>query len=301
MSIPLVLVTGFLGAGKTTLLNNLLALPGIAGRKVALLVNEFGEVGIDGGLLRDSSPDTRPIVELNRGSIFCTCIKNDLAAALGSIRDEIQPELVLAEATGLAQTADLLSAVEDPLLRSAFSVRTNICVVDAVNYFKVLPFLKVASGQVVAADGVMINKCNQVSGPEIDKLRIVVGELNPGAPMCISRDGTLEETFFTSLGHTPKPAPLSDLPPLGAFSVTIRPTGPLDWGKFVETANYYGQGILRLKGHVDFGSGLELVERTGEKLSVGPALAGNKGAALVVICWKLNKPEVEDAFARCMV
>ncbi len=301
MNIPLVLVTGFLGAGKTTLLNNLLALPTVTGRKIALLVNEFGEVGIDGDLLRGAAPAETPIVELNKGSIFCTCIKGDLAAALQRIRDEIKPELVLAEATGLAPTSDLLSAVEDPLLRSAFTVRSNICVVDAVNYFKVLPFLKVAAGQVAAADGVVINKIDQVSSEEVDKLRMVVGEINPDAPVYLSNDGALDEKFFSSLGHTPKPAPPAELPPLGAFSVTIRPSGPLDRAKFVETVNHYGQGILRLKGHADFGSGLELVERTGEKLSIGPALPENKGSTLVVICWKLNKPEVEDAFAGCAV
>ena len=299
MSIPVLLVTGFLGAGKTTLLNNLLSIDGITGKRVALLINEFGEVGLDGDRLRGSVPDDEAIVELNKGSIFCSCIKTDLAEALGRIRDRLSPDLVIAEATGLAVSTDLLAAVEDASLRSSFSVQANICVVDALNYFKVLPFLKVAAGQVAAADGVVLNKTSLVSKSELEKLDSVISELNPDAPLYLSESGTVDAGFVGSLSHTPRLSSPADMPPLGAFNITLRNPGAMDWGRFVETVNNFGHGILRLKGHIDFGSGLELVERTGDKLTKGPAPEGCSSSSLVVICWRLDKQETTEAFNAC--
>ncbi|MCE5273144.1 GTP-binding protein, partial [bacterium] len=75
--IPIILLTGYLGAGKTTLLNHLLSRPEIRERNVALIINEFGELGVDGRLVEAG---TRPVYELNKGSLFCVCIKTDFLA-----------------------------------------------------------------------------------------------------------------------------------------------------------------------------------------------------------------------------
>ncbi|MFZ5828630.1 MAG: GTP-binding protein, partial [Planctomycetota bacterium] len=98
------LLTGCLGAGKTSALNHLLREPALAGRRVALLVNEFGELGIDGKLVEAEGV---PLYELNRGSLFCACIRHDAVAALKAIALKVDPELLLVEATGLADPADL--------------------------------------------------------------------------------------------------------------------------------------------------------------------------------------------------
>ena len=93
------LLTGYLGAGKTTMLNNLLGAEMFKGKRVALVINEFGQLGIDGALVR---PGEWTKFELNKGSLFCACIKVDTVKVSG-IAFDIKPDVVIIEATGLAK------------------------------------------------------------------------------------------------------------------------------------------------------------------------------------------------------
>ena len=110
--IPTILLTGFLGAGKTTLLNRLIAHYG--SRRLAVLVNEFGQAGIDGQLLRQGDYQ---LVQLNRGSLFCICVRTDFIAEVERIARQLEPELLLIEATGLADTSEMEKMLALPTLR----------------------------------------------------------------------------------------------------------------------------------------------------------------------------------------
>ncbi len=161
-TIPVYLLTGYLGSGKTTLLNHLLSDPQLAGQRIALIVNEFGALGVDGQLV--SGADGQ-VFELSRGSLFCACIRTDFARALEQIADDVQPDLVLAEATGVAATSDLVGFFDMAHGQSRFRVQANVCIVDSLNFTKVLPYLKAASAQVVSADGIVINKSDLMDEP----------------------------------------------------------------------------------------------------------------------------------------
>jgi len=154
MPIPVYLITGYLGSGKTTLLNHLLATPQLRSQRVALIVNEFGTLGVDGQLLEQAADH---VFELNRGSLFCACIHADFVRTLETIARDIRPDVVLAEASGVAQTSDLGNFFDTPPARDQFQVQANLCVVDP-NVTKVLPYLKAARVQVTWADGLVINK-----------------------------------------------------------------------------------------------------------------------------------------------
>ncbi len=131
--IPATIVTGFLGAGKTTLIRHLLANPG--GRRIALIVNEFGDVGFDGQVLSDCGSEAcgaEDIIELANGCICCT-VADDFLPAMEAIlgRDE-PPDHIVIETSGLALPQPLVKAFSWPSVKARVTVDGVVTVIDAV-------------------------------------------------------------------------------------------------------------------------------------------------------------------------
>ncbi|MGD8761851.1 MAG: GTP-binding protein, partial [Desulfobacteraceae bacterium] len=121
------LITGFLGAGKTTLIQHLLRSDFNAQEKVAVIVNEVGEIGIDGTLLAGQDVD---ILELTSGCICCT-IKTDFFKAVQEIHRTYNPSYLVVEATGVAQPGDMLDVLFEAPLSDFSRLKKIITVVDA--------------------------------------------------------------------------------------------------------------------------------------------------------------------------
>jgi len=130
--IPATIVTGFLGAGKTTLIRHLLAHAG--GRRLALLINEFGDVGVDGDILQSCTDDActpERIIELANGCICCTVADDFLPAIEKLLALDPPPEHILIETSGLALPKPLVKAFDWPAIRSKLTVDGVVAVVDA--------------------------------------------------------------------------------------------------------------------------------------------------------------------------
>jgi G3E family GTPase len=125
------IVSGFLGAGKTTLIKHLLAwnIQGIG--KIALIVNEVGNMGIDGTLLSGQNVD---MMEMTSGCICCT-LKSDFSRAIQEIHDRVKPDFLVVEATGVAQPGDILDTLYEPPASKYSRIRHLVTVVDA-DFFK---------------------------------------------------------------------------------------------------------------------------------------------------------------------
>ena len=130
--IPVTIVTGFLGSGKTTLIRHVLT--HAHGRRLALIINEFGDVGVDGDILKSCGATSCPeenIVELANGCICCT-VADDFAPAISALlAREPKPEHIVIETSGLALPKPLVKAFEWPELRAKLTVDGVIAVVDA--------------------------------------------------------------------------------------------------------------------------------------------------------------------------
>ena len=129
---PVTIVTGFLGAGKTTLIRHLMANAG--GRRLALIINEFGDVGVDGDLIKSCSDAACPedaIIELANGCICCTVADDFVPAITALLAREPKPDHILVETSGLALPKPLIKAFDWPELRSMLTVDGVIAVVDA--------------------------------------------------------------------------------------------------------------------------------------------------------------------------
>jgi G3E family GTPase len=192
---PVTVLTGFLGAGKTTLLNHLLRQPELA--RTAVLVNEFGEIGLD-HLLVEKLDDTT--VLLNAGCLCCT-VRGDLARVLREMlprarRDEISR--IVIETTGLADPVPILATLmTDPVAGSAYRLDGIVTVVDAVNGAAHLDSREEAVRQVAVADRIIISKADLA---DTAPLRGLLRALNPGAPVAEVAFGKVDPGFILHAG-----------------------------------------------------------------------------------------------------
>ena len=193
---PVTVVTGFLGAGKTTLLNHLLRQPQLA--RTSVLVNEFGEIGLDHLLVRAVDDTT---VLLNAGCLCCS-VRGDLVRALREMlprarRDEISR--IVIETTGLADPVPVLATLmTDPVASGAYRLDGIVTVVDAVNGAVHLDTQQEAVRQVAVADRIVISKADLA---DAEPLRVRLRALNPGAAVRQAVGGVVEPGFVLGAGR----------------------------------------------------------------------------------------------------
>lgn len=295
-AIPIYLLTGYLGSGKTTLLNHLLGQASLASRRVALVINEFGTLGVDGQLVRETDGG---VFELNSGSLFCACTRSGLVNVLGQIASEIHPDAVLAEATGVAETSDLYDLLDTVPLKGRFSVRANVCVVDSLNFTKILPYLKAARGQVASADGVVMNKIELLDETGADRLASLLKDINGRAEQARVSHGRLEWAFVDGLKHVRQKVAPIHTPPEEVVTCSI-PNRQADRDRLNAAIETLGDRLLRLKGIVSFGDGPCLVESVFGAVTYSPFNEEKARYGTTALGWKIPKADLsrtlESAF-----
>jgi G3E family GTPase len=179
--IPVTILTGYLGAGKTTLLNRILTEK--HQQKVAVIVNEYGEVGIDNQLVVDSDEE---ILEMNNGCICCT-VRGDLIRILRTLvfsmnQGKVKFDRVLIETTGLADPAPVAQTFfMDKMLNEKFEVDSIVTVVDSKHVTLHLDEHDEAQEQIAFADVLILNKTDLVSKSELNRLEQRITSINPAA------------------------------------------------------------------------------------------------------------------------
>jgi G3E family GTPase len=177
--IPVTVLTGYLGAGKTTLLNRILSEP--HGRKFAVIVNEFGEIGIDNDLVVGADEE---VFEMNNGCICCT-VRGDLVRIIdGLMRRKGKFDAIIVETTGLADPAPVAQTffVDEGVGRRA-KLDAVVTVADAKWLKDRLKDAPEAKNQIAFADVIIINKTDLVSAPELDEVEGRIRAINPYAKL----------------------------------------------------------------------------------------------------------------------
>ena len=189
--LPVILLTGFLGSGKTLLLNAALKAPGFA--NTAVIVNEFGEIGLDHALVQSSVDN---VVLLDAGCLCCT-IAESLHETLADlyfkrVRKEVPPfERVIIETTGLADPAPILNTLlGHKLVTEHFRLDAAVTTVDAVNAAGELEQHREVAKQIAVADRLVITKADVASPRQVADLRGLFKTLNPGADILESRQAS---------------------------------------------------------------------------------------------------------------
>jgi G3E family GTPase len=195
--LPVTIITGFLGSGKTTLLNHILT--NQQGVKTAVLVNEFGEIGIDNDLIVDASDDNT-MVELSNGCVCCT-INEDLMNAVYKIME--RPEKVdymIVETTGLADPLPVALTFLGSELRDLTRLDSIITVVDAENFKVSLFNSEVAQSQIAYGDIILLNKTDLVDEADLDLLEVQLRDIKSGARILRTQRGNVPLSLLLSVG-----------------------------------------------------------------------------------------------------
>ncbi len=188
------LLFGFLGAGKTTLVRNLLqtADPEIP---TAVIVNEFGAVGVDGDIIKGKSIDT---IELVSGCICCT-LRGSLLSAIEELINENGAKRIIVEATGVADPDDMLDDFEEPEVRDLFDVAPVVTVVDASNFEKIRTMLgEFYESQVINSDIVILNKVDVTQDETLKSVTRQVRQLNDVAEVRFADHCDIESSLIFS-------------------------------------------------------------------------------------------------------
>ena len=257
--IPVTVITGYLGSGKTTLLNHILT--GQRGRKVAVIVNEFGEVGIDGQLIEHDGQEQ--LIEFNNGCLCCT-VRGDLVETIGKLRQRAgELDAILIETTGIADPAPVASTFfVSEEVRADTRLDAFVTVVDAVNLEKNLEQSVEAQEQVAFADIILINKTDLASEEQLARIERRVRTLNPLARLHRSAHSVVDldlilnvNAFQLDAKLQVDPAFLDDHehehdPAIG--SIVLREERPIDMNRFMSWMSPLlqreGDRYLRTKG-----------------------------------------------------
>lgn len=264
--IPVLIVSGFLGSGKTSLLRHMLT----GAADTAVIVNEFGAVGLDHELLRASEER----VELLGGGCACCTRRADLVEALRELLDARDRgaqrcSRVVIETSGLADPAPIVFTVtNDPMLRHHFDVERLIVTVDALNWAEQIATHPEAHKQVLVADELVLTKTDLVATEACARAAAVLRALNPAATIRTALQGVLDPVPLEIAEGTQVAEALPEAFSAGASStahaddvssLTLHADGPVDWLGFAVWLSMLlharGAEVLRVKGLLELDDG----------------------------------------------
>jgi G3E family GTPase len=200
--VPVLLVTGFLGAGKTTVVNHLLA--HAEGRRIAAVVNDFGAINIDAELISGAGDG---VVSLANGCICCS-LEGDLLRTLAALlRRDPQPEFIVIETSGVADPADIVRNLMDPVIWKEAPLETVLCVLDATISAAALNDDALVHSQLRAADVVAMSKVDLADETQRRQLRDAVRALRAAAVIVDALNGEVPVELLFPLDTDRAPAP----------------------------------------------------------------------------------------------
>ena len=172
----LIILSGFLGSGKTTLLRSLLLRH--SDRKIAVLLNDFGDIPVDGETLRRSGVEGGVVVEIGGGSVFCSCLREPFIKALANLaaRDE---DLIIVEASGMSDPSAVDKMLRLSGLDGLFEHTSTICLFDPVKSLKLARVLEVIPRQLASASVVVLTKADITTKEERDAARAYIRSQEP--------------------------------------------------------------------------------------------------------------------------
>ena len=319
--VPVTILTGFLGSGKTTLLNRILREP--HGHRIAVIENEFGEVGIDNELLVQEQGEQ--IVEMNNGCICCT-VRGDLIRILGELHSKresgaLQFDRVVIETTGLADPAPVAQTFfVDDNIGQQYLLDAVVTMVDAKHAPQQLDEHHEAQEQVGFADRILITKTDVASPQEVESLRRRLVQMNPRAKIGEARHGQagvddildirgfnlnaileIEPDFLTDVEHEHDD---------DVTSFVFRETRPMDLESLEDflgsIVQVYGPQLMRYKGVLNIAGVPQRIVFQGVHMLMGSDVGApwNPGEAreskLVFIGRDLPKDVLIEGLQQCV-
>jgi G3E family GTPase len=314
------LLSGFLGAGKTTLLRRILSWESDLSDTV-VLVNEFGKIGIDGDLIKDSGSD---VIELTSGCICCT-LNADLKKSLLQIWEKYHPGCILIEASGVADPTAILNIFEEPDLTRSMALEKVVTVLDADYWEARENFGPLFYNQLAAAHLILLNKADQVEGDKIPAFLEQIHDLVPDCQViptvhCDIDPGTLWSPSSLSkvnfkLFHNFRPAFLEkshetrggddqgQLTPIHSsnfVTFSFESAQNMDPDRFRQLIETLPWEVFRIKGNVRFPRRTRFLNYVGGKADWSER-DDELATKLTFIGWNVNAKDILDRVDGCIV
>ncbi|GGL70888.1 cobalamin biosynthesis protein CobW [Deinococcus aerolatus] len=303
--IPILVIGGFLGAGKTTLVNHLIrSLP----HRLGVIVNEFGQAGVDGSLIERLQDD---VTELTAGCLCCTG-RDDLLRALVTISmRDTKPDAVIVELSGVADPTPVLATLLERGVRAAFRVTTLVAVVDARHVLHTLREHPEAARQLAYANVVVLNKTDLVGEEALERAEATLRGVNPLARVIGVERGQIDaDALLARDDFDPRVLDGQDTerhahtPDLKTFTLRAdRPLDPYEWQRFMTSFILARPAeVLRVKGWLDLhGYPQRILFQAVRDLFTADAWdTGGGDSELVFIGRGLDREEYAAAFAACL-
>ncbi|MCL2884837.1 MAG: GTP-binding protein [Oscillospiraceae bacterium] len=278
----LYLITGFLGAGKTTFLHQAIGM--FPTKRVAILVNEFGKQGVDGGLLAAQGYE---VTEINNGSIFCVCrmdmFIDALVAALRS-----NSGVLLVETSGLSNPANIheVLAQTEAVAGQGFDYRGCICLIDAVNFERVAHTAVVVPDQIRLASLLVVNKIDLAEPTTLATLEKDLRALNPDAPLLFTQFARIPPNALASLSPAPQRS-MGGKVDIQSASCTVRFPAPLSKTALDALLAAIAPMLYRCKGYVQTEDGAVFVDGVMNAIQTSPSAHAPSGLTLL---YPANQP-----------
>ncbi len=301
--IPVTVIGGFLGAGKTTLVNHLIK---TGGKRFGVIVNEFGDINVDGALIENMDEDG--VTEFSDGCLCCAG-RDDLAEAMLklSLRKN-PPQHLLVELSGLADPVPVAQTVLEPQLRHIFDLDGIIGVADARNLEQTLQEVPEGAVQLAYASSIVLNKTDLATPEQLETARSLVRQLNPLGVVTESINATvdakaqLEQAAFDSEWQ---PSGHEHTHSKNIATFTLHQAEPLDamaWNAFMEEKILARPGnVFRAKGFLAFRQIPDeiIFQAVREIVKVTKGAQRHEGNSnLVIIGRGLEEKEYREAFAK---
>jgi G3E family GTPase len=314
--IPVTLLTGYLGAGKTTLLNRLLTSD--SGKRYAVIVNEFGEIGIDNDLIVDADEE---VIELNNGCVCCS-VRGDLVRILGGLMKRPgRFDGIIIETTGLADPAPVAQTffIDDDVRRKT-TLDAIVTVVDAMHFLDEIKMADTMAEQVAFADVIIVNKCDLVLPSQLISLDRHLRSINPFAKMHHAERCAIELKDILDIGSFDLDRILEVEPDFldghhhhhhdqGIESLSLSQTVDVDPDKFFpwiqQIIERFGPDILRMKGILSLRDDddrfvVQAVHQLVEGVHQRPWKSSEtRRSRLVFIGRRLPQELIRDGFEKC--
>ena len=258
----LYLITGFLGSGKTTFVN--VAVKTFADKRIAVIVNEFGKQGVDGGLLSDKGYH---VTEISNGSIFCVCrMDMFIDALLQALKTPV--DVLLVETSGLSNPTNIddILAQTKAVSGESFDYRGCICMVDAVHFEKVLRTAVVVPDQIKQSSLAVINKIDMADEEKVDKIERIIRSLHPSCNICRTTFADIPRDMLANLA--PNPDRISGgRQDLFSASLSFNVLNKPDMSAFQKLTDGIKSVVYRSKGYVALSDGVYFVDGVMDDIS----------------------------------
>jgi len=286
---PITLITGPLGSGKTTLLRHIL---GAVRKRIAILMNEFGEIAIDRKIIEGKNIQ---IAELDGGCVCCS-LQGEFEAAVNEVIDTVDPQMIVVETTGVAEPDALIFDIQESLPRVRLDGVVTVADADAMIRFPQLGHT--TRMQIEDADTVLLNKVDLVSPEDLAKLKEKLSQLNEAAPILTTERCQVDPDLLFGIAREREVQPSQHVHQVEFNSFSYISKGLFDRNRFEQFTDHL-KNVYRAKGFVRFPEGSYLFNFVAGRWELEPFHEEKTALVFIGKGLESERPRILEELRKC--